>query len=496
MIKEAFDYLTDWRNYIIRVRDLAYNQPSSITDGKQVRARVRSGQPEVSTGLVVSGIIIKVAQLLSPVNVVTPDPAWKSYLENFTETWLNTLEKALIDKFLLGLSFVGLEVVGKSSDPVLSYFDPYDIAWLPDYRIDESPVYLRRLKTTARRLKEQYPDRKFRGLGDGLVQLYIEYAADAIRVRFDDEKLVDESPNPCSPYLPIFPVLYIYPPGVDVPIGDWELGYPQQRLLDEVRRSLLSYSRRGGGWIILSSAGLSPAEIEKIRNGKAQEPVIVVEAQVPQVAQVSTPPPPSELLQLENMIQQDLNTRLGVSDYERLTLPTEKVSFATEAQLIAQSSARRARKDLFELRMLMENVLSAYARYSLFLKKGGKTFVSATGETMTLPTEPPALISVRDISDTIQEQVKAQFLTQTFLEQLKAIQVNPAELLKVLGSYIGLSEQEIMRLEPKSNLEAITQLSTGAEQVLPGSGGIINGGEIAGRIAGGAGAGGGISGAE
>jgi len=273
--------------------------------------RLNLAVEEASTNYLLVNITLKVASLVNAfrsakVRIRGVPEEVNFYFEDVVKgNAIYDVEDMLKDRFITGLGCIGLG--SEDGRSFLYRIDPLDVWWSPAFSLRNPAWMIRRF-----------------WFGEQEVYEYWDAETHAF---YADDKLVYSGANPLG-FIPIRFVPAFSVPRVPFPVGDVELAYPQQLLLNEIRRSLLEQARRGSGFYEVVESDIDPLELEKLnepgevfirsRTGQAIRPMV-------------SPPPAAEWLQLEAIAKSDLDAQSGVSEYLRGSMPVaNNIRFATQ----------------------------------------------------------------------------------------------------------------------------------------------------------------------
>ena len=315
-LREAKHFKADWNRKAQRLYELVMQ----VDSGQQLRVDVE----EANTNYLLVNITLKVASLVNSyrrarvqVYGVDLSEAIGRWFNDFVKDGaIYDIEDVLKDRFVTGIGVIGLVVVNDRVQ--LQRIDPLDVFW-------ESGS-LRRPRWVIRRV--------WRGDEE---PVYEYWDADT-HAFFSESSVLYEGENPLG-FIPYRFLLGFSVPRVAFPVGDVELAYPQQVLLNEIRRVLLDHARRGAGFFEVRESDAEPFEFEKLL-----EPgeVIIRTSSGQAVRPLPTPPLNAEWLQLEAVAKNDLDAQSGVSEYLRGSMPmANNIQFAT--QVLAALGAQNLR---------------------------------------------------------------------------------------------------------------------------------------------------------
>lgn len=167
---------------------------------------------------------------------------------------------------------------------------------------------------------------------------------------------VDEQPNPIGE-IPIVLLAGFYVPDTIYPLGDVELAYPQQAILDEIRRALLNMARRGAGFFSVKRGSIDETELVRLTN---TEEVYVLVNEQDAIVPVNTPLPNSEWQALETLAKQDMDSLMGIGEYIRGVLPTGRAKFATEVVAAVAGQTVRIQSEWYNTKLAIERLARVY----------------------------------------------------------------------------------------------------------------------------------------
>lgn len=389
-LQQAKEHQREWRQKVIRLRELLAGVPR----GQQLTVRVE----EAKTNYVLLNLTLKTAALVGSIRstkvIFRNAPAELGYWfdDDVKGAAIQDLADVLKDRFGCGM---GVLAVGSDGGSFLQYIDPLDIWWSPDFGY-RSPAWVIRRIARPRRVVYEYWDPQshvFFNESEGILHEE-ENSLGIIPVRFLEN---------------IFSV-----PGIDFPISDTEMVYPQQRIIDEIRRTLIEQARRGTGFFEYQMDAVDPVELEKLK--EPGEQFIGTEtgnAITPKL----TPPPSAEWLSIEALIKNDLDAQSGVSEYLRGSMPVaNNIKFATQVLAALGAQNLRIQADWVPVKELLE-----WAAYTWLLVAHANNERHRVGD---IVVDAGAL-------DVSQISVKCEEDENAF--SVSSVGVNPDELTRALA---------------------------------------------------------------
>ncbi len=292
-LRDARQFKSEWNQKAQRLYE--------VSCGVDPGTHVRRDFEEARTNYLLVNVHLKTAALIgqyraSRVRFRNVPHGIEDYFNDFIlPNAVHDIEDLLKDRFITGL---GTLAVGSESGRAFLYrIDPLDIWWDPN-------TSLRRPAWVVRRL----------WLGD---QPVYEYWDAEVHAFFTPEEVIHEELNPLH-FIPIKMVPNLMVPRIAFPISDIELAYPQQCILNEVRRTLLEHARRGAGFFEARESDADPSEVNKLEEGGSP---IVYTRSGNAINPKPSPPINPEWFQLEALMKADLDAQQGVSEYLRGAMP-------------------------------------------------------------------------------------------------------------------------------------------------------------------------------
>lgn len=336
-LADARSYKADWNTKAQRLTEIALGVPR----GQLVRTDVE----EAHTNYLLVNLTLKVASLVSAwrrarVRIYGVPAVYSQwYNEIIKDSAVADVEDALKDRFITGLGVLALGSEGGRT--YLYRVDPLDVWWSPRSGLRHPLWVIRRY-----------------WVGD--VEFYEYWDRDTHAV-WSEDRVVFINPNLLG-FIPVRFIPGFSVPRVDFPVGDIELAYPQQLILNEIRRTLLDQARRGVGFYEVAEADADPLELEKLR-----EPgEIVIRTRTGQsIRPLPTPPVNAEWLQLEAIAKNDLDAQTGVSEYLRGSVPiANNLKFATQVLAAIGAQNLRIEADWTPLKEALEWAAIGWLRWA------------------------------------------------------------------------------------------------------------------------------------
>lgn len=304
-----------WVRKVRRLREIALGlEPSAI---------IRDTVDEGATNLLLVNLNIKaqsMAQLLRGTDWAlvnndgtVPQPRFKDWVAD-AET---EIVRAIMNKIVCGLGAILL---------VGSHEDGWRAESVPPERLywDSEESDLLAPKWVIREIRMEK-------------SVVYEYWDTEKTARFTRQELLTEQPNPFGEIPLAFLVGYVVA-DMPYPVGDIEIAYPQQLILNEVRRTLLDMARRGSGFFSVKQTSIDEAELARLTDPGE---VFVLVKEQDAIQPIPTPAPAQEWTALEALARNDLDALMGLSEYLRGVLPTGRAKFASE--VLAAVSGQQAR---------------------------------------------------------------------------------------------------------------------------------------------------------
>lgn len=342
-LADARAYKADWNQKAERLTE--------ITLGLDPGQRVRKSVEEAGTNYLLVNLTLKVASLVGAYRAAkvkiygAPEQVAYWFNDFVKDAALYDVEDMLKDRFITGL---GVMAIGSENGKAFLYrVDPLHVWWSPRFG----------LRTPAWVIRRFY---------EGDMEFYEYWDAQYHAVWTEErskEQLLFCNPNPLG-FIPVRFVPNFQVPRVDFPVGDVELAYPQQRLINEIRRSLLEQARRGQGFYEVAETDVEPYELEKLN--EPGEPFIRTRTGNA-IKPLPSPPVNAEWLQLEAIAKNDLDAQSGVSEYLRGSMPVaNNIKFATQVLAALGAQNLRIQADWTPLKELIEWAAVAWARWAAY----------------------------------------------------------------------------------------------------------------------------------
>jgi len=303
------------------------------------------------------------------------------------------------------------------------------------------------------------------------------YADDA------DEFLVDPVPMPYA-YGHPFSMLRNYDvPGQFYPIGDLESIESLQLELDKTRSQLMNDRKRYARKYLYHERSFGPEGREALESEEDGRMVPVLDENKP-LSEVVVPMPQvpisPEIYAYSDIIEQDINTVSGISEYARGAMPEIRRT-ATEASIVADAQNARAADKL----AVVEMTISAVARRVLqlmqqFMTGNQMARVTVSGEDMFIDYTREDIIgeydfavqagSTQPMNDTIRKQQAISLMNA--IAPLVGTVIDPQALaVHVLESGFGIKDPEKFLLQAPDQAVAAEEGQIppeGAQSPIPG----------------------------
>jgi len=303
------------------------------------------------------------------------------------------------------------------------------------------------------------------------------YADDA------DEFLVDPVPMPYA-YGHPFSMLRNYDvPGQFYPIGDLESIESLQLELDKTRSQLMNDRKRYARKYLYHERSFGPEGREALESEEDGRMVPVLDENKP-LSEVVVPMPQvpisPEIYAYSDIIEQDINTVSGISEYARGAMPEIRRT-ATEASIVADAQNARAADKL----AVVEMTISAVARRVLqlmqqFMTGNQMARVTVSGEDMFIDYTREDIIgeydfavqagSTQPMNDTIRKQQAISLMNA--IAPLVGTVIDPQALaVHVLESGFGIKDPEKFLIQAPDQAVAAEEGQMppeGAQPPIPG----------------------------
>lgn len=318
-----------------RLREMVANLPAN-----QV---IATSIPEGHSNLLLINIMIKahaMMQLLrgTVVDFGADNEPWQSRFAEFVAQNELSIREAIMQRLVVGLGAVCM--VGNSSTGWrLQSVSPVDLWWDTTHGDAMQPSWVAR----------EYRDSD----GNRHREVWYETKLHRYAIGGADVETMD-NPYGVVPIV-LFPAHYI--PDTVYPIGDVELAYPQQVILDEVRRTYLNMARRGAGFYAVKRSSIRDEELHRLNN--PEEVYLIVEEQ-DAIMPIPTPAPNPEWQALETLAKQDMDALLGISEYIRGVLPTGRAKYATEVVAAVAGQTVRIQSEWYNTKVALERLARVY----------------------------------------------------------------------------------------------------------------------------------------
>ena len=277
-----------------------------------------------------------------------------------------------------------------------------------------------------------------------------------------DEFLVDPMPMPYAYGQPFVMLRNYDVPDHFYPMGDLEAIESLQLELDKTRSQLMNARKRYARKYLYHERSFGPEGREALESEDDGRLVPVVDENKP-LSEVVVPMPQiplsPEIYNLSSIIEQDINTVSGVSEYARGSMPEIRRT-ATEASIIADAQNARAADKL----AIIEISIGHIARRVIQLMQQYMTgeqmaqVSAAGGETLFVPYARDDIVGEYDFSveggstqpmnETIRKQQAVSLMNA--VAPLVGIVIDPAALAKyVLQTGFGVKNPEKFIMQPQ-----------------------------------------------
>jgi hypothetical protein len=276
-----------------------------------------------------------------------------------------------------------------------------------------------------------------------------------------DEFLVDPMPMPYAYGQPFVMLRNYDVPDHFYPMGDLEAIESLQLELDKTRSQLMNARKRYARKYLYHERSFGPEGREALESDDDGRLVPVVDENKP-LSEVVVPMPQiplsPEIYNLSSIIEQDINTVSGVSEYARGSMPEIRRT-ATEASIIADAQNARAADKLATIEIgighLARRVIQLMQQYMTGEQMAQVS--AAGGETLFVPYSRDDIIGEYDFSveggstqpmnETIRKQQAVSLMNA--VAPLVGIVIDPAALAKyVLQTGFGVKNPEKFIMQP------------------------------------------------
>ena len=291
-----------------------------------------------------------------------------------------------------------------------------------------------------------------------------------------DEFLVDPMPMPYAYGQPFVMMRNYDVPDHFYPMGDLEAIESLQLELDKTRSQLMNARKRYARKYLYHERSFGPEGREALESDDDGRLVPVVDENKP-LSEVVVPMPQTplspEIYNLSSIIEQDINTVSGVSEYARGSMPEIRRT-ATEASIIADAQNARAADKLATIEISIGHVARRVVQLMQQYMTGEQMaqVSAAGGETLFVPYSRDDIVGEYDFSveggstqpmnETIRKQQAVSLMNA--VAPLVGIVIDPAVLAKyVLQTGFGIKNPEkfIMQQQTPQDAEA-AQAEAGA----------------------------------
>ena len=277
-----------------------------------------------------------------------------------------------------------------------------------------------------------------------------------------DEFLVDPMPMPYAYGQPFVMLRNYDVPDHFYPMGDLEAIESLQLELDKTRSQLMNARKRYARKYLYHERSFGPEGREALESDDDGRLVPVVDENKP-LSEVVVPMPQiplsPEIYNLSSIIEQDINTVSGVSEYARGSMPEIRRT-ATEASIIADAQNARAADKLATIEIgighLARRVIQLMQQYMTGEQMAQVS--AAGGETLFVPYSRDDIVGEYDFSveggstqpmnETIRKQQAVSLMNA--VAPLVGIVIDPAVLAKyVLQTGFGVKNPEKFIMQPQ-----------------------------------------------
>ena len=284
-----------------------------------------------------------------------------------------------------------------------------------------------------------------------------------------DEFLVDPMPMPYAYGQPFVMMRNYDVPDHFYPMGDLEAIESLQLELDKTRSQLMNARKRYARKYLYHERSFGPEGREALESDDDGRLVPVVDENKP-LSEVVVPMPQTplspEIYNLSSIIEQDINTVSGVSEYARGSMPEIRRT-ATEASIIADAQNARAADKLATIEISIGHVARRVVQLMQQYMTGEQMaqVSAAGGETLFVPYSRDDIVGEYDFSveggstqpmnETIRKQQAVSLMNA--VAPLVGIVIDPAVLAKyVLQTGFGIKNPEkfIMQQQTPQDAEA------------------------------------------
>lgn len=304
----------------------------------------------------------------------------------------------------------------------------------------------------------------------------------AVLSRSGDEFLVDPTPMPYV-YGHPFVMLRNYDiPDYFYPMGDLEAIESLQEELDKTRSQLVNARKRYGRKYLYHERSFGPEGREALESDEDGRLVPVVDENKP-LSEVVVPMPQvplsPEVYNVSEIIEGDINTVSGVSEYARGQMPEIRRT-ATEASIIADAGNARAADKLAivelgigqiarRVMMLMQQYMTGEQMARIADKGGGDLFVPYSREDIVGEYDYSVEAgSTQPMNDTIRKQQAVSLLNA--MAPLVGTVIDPSALAKhVLTQGFGIKDPDKFLMQQQPMMPGVEGAppETQGEQGLP-----------------------------
>jgi len=277
-----------------------------------------------------------------------------------------------------------------------------------------------------------------------------------------DEFLVDPMPMPYAYGQPFVMLRNYDVPDHFYPMGDLEAIESLQLELDKTRSQLMNARKRYARKYLYHERSFGPEGREALESEDDGRLVPVVDENKP-LSEVVVPMPQiplsSEIYNLSSIIEQDINTVSGVSEYARGSMPEIRRT-ATEASIIADAQNARAADKLAIIEISIGHVARRVIQLMQQYMTGEQMaqVSAAGGETLFVPYTRDDIVGEYDFSveggstqpmnETIRKQQAVSLMNA--VAPLVGIVIDPAALAKyVLQTGFGVKNPDKFIMQPQ-----------------------------------------------
>lgn len=298
--------------------------------------------------------------------------------------------------------------------------------------------------------------------------------------RSGDQFLIDPTPMPYAYGQPFVMIRNYDIPDYFYPMGDLEAIESLQEELDKTRSQLVNARKRYGRKYLYHERSFGPEGREALESDEDGRLVPVVDENKP-LSEVVVPMPQvplsPEVYNTSEIIEGDINTVSGVSEYARGQMPEIRRT-ATEASIIADAGNARAADKLAIVELsigqiarrvvqLMQQFMTGEQMARVTDKGGGDLFVPYTRDDIVGEFDFSVEAgSTQPMNDTIRKQQAVSLLNA--LAPLVGLVIDPAALAKhVLAQGFGIKDPDKFLMQQQPPVPGGPQDPAGQQAALP-----------------------------